>query len=70
MGFIGGMTNIKVSSECTAKINAILNNDSDVQNLMSQGYNVTAINPVIKNVVESNGTRTTKSSKCSSTTSK
>jgi hypothetical protein len=60
MGFRGGMTNIEVSSEYTAKINAILNNDSDVQNLISQGYNVTAINPIIKNIVESDGTLTTK----------
>ncbi len=60
IGFMGGMTNIEVSSEYIAKINAILNNDSDVQNLISQGYNVTAINPIIKNVVESDGTLTTK----------
>ena len=59
-GFMGGMTNIEVSSEYTAKINAILTNDSDVQNLISQGYNVTAINPLVKNVVEGDGTLTTK----------
>ncbi len=59
-GFMGEMTNIEVSSEYTAKINAILNNDSDVKNLISQGYNVTAINPVVKNVVEGDGTLTTK----------
>ncbi len=59
-GFMGEMTNIEVSSEYTAKINAILNNDSDVKNLISQGYNVTTINPLIKNVVEGDGTITTK----------
>ncbi len=59
-GFMGGMTNIEVSSEYTAKINAILNNDSDVKNLISEGYNVTTINPLIKNVIEGDGTITTK----------
>jgi hypothetical protein len=27
-----------------------------VQNLISQGYNVTSINPIVKNVIEGNGT--------------
>lgn len=59
-GFMGGMANIEVSSEYTANVNAILNNDTDVQNLISQGYNVTSINPVIKNVIEGDGTFATK----------
>ncbi len=59
-GFMGGMANIEVSSEYTANVNAILNSDSDVQNLTSQGYNVTAINPIIKYVVAGDGTVTLK----------
>lgn len=59
-GFMGGMANIEVSSEYTANVNAILNDDSDVQNLISQGYNVTSINPIVKNVVEADGTIATK----------
>lgn len=58
--FMGQMNNIEVSSEYATKVNAILDNDSDVQNLISQGYNVTVINPIIKNVVEGDGTLTTK----------
>jgi hypothetical protein len=58
--FMGGMANIEVSSEYTANVNAILNSDTDVQNLISQGYNITSINPIIKNVIEADGTLTTK----------
>jgi hypothetical protein len=59
-GFMGGMGNIEVSSEYTATVNAILNNDTDVQNLITQGYNVTSINPIVKNVIGADGTVTTK----------
>jgi len=59
-GFMGGMGNIEVSSDYTATVNAILNNDTDVQKLITQGYNVTSIDPNIKNVIEADGTVTTK----------
>jgi len=59
-GFMGGMGNIEVSSEYNATVNAILNNDTDVQNLITEGYNVTSINPIIKNVIGADGTVTTK----------
>jgi hypothetical protein len=59
-GFMGRMGNIEVSSEYTATVNAILNNDTDVQNLITEGYNVTSINPIIKNVIGADGTVTTK----------
>jgi hypothetical protein len=59
-GFMGGMGNIEVSSEYIENVNAILNNDTDVQNLISQGYNVTSINPIVKNVIEADGTLATK----------
>ena len=55
-GFMGGMANLEVSTEYTANVNAILNNDTDVQNLISQGYNVTSINPIVKNVIQGDGT--------------
>ena len=45
---MGGYGNIEVSSEYTAAVNNILGNDTDVANLLSQGYNVTAIHPIIK----------------------
>lgn len=53
---------LELSSEYTQKVEEILNNDSDVQNLFAQGYNVTAIKPVINRVVEANGTVTSKAS--------
>ena len=59
-GSMGGMANIEVSSEYTANVNAILNNDTDVQNLIAQGYNVTSINPIVKNVIEGDGALVTK----------
>lgn len=58
-GFMSGMNNIEVSSEYTANVNAILNNDTDIANLISEGYNVTSINPIIKNVIQGDGTITT-----------
>lgn len=60
MGDMGSMSNIEVSTEYTANVNAILGNDSDVQNLIAQGYNVTSINPIVKNIIESDGTLATK----------
>jgi uncharacterized protein (UPF0297 family) len=54
------MSNIEVSDEYTANVNAILSNDSDVANLISEGYNVTSINPVVKNIIEGDGTLVTK----------
>lgn len=59
-GFMmGGARNIEVSEEYTAAINAMLGKDSDVQNLVSQGYNVTAINPIVKSVIGADGVVTT-----------
>jgi hypothetical protein len=61
-GFMDGMANIEVSSEYTANVNTILNNDADVQNLISQGYNVTSITPIVKNVIQADGTIVTQAS--------
>jgi hypothetical protein len=59
-GFMGGLGNIEVSSEYTANVNAILAADTDVQNLISEGYNVTSIHPLVKNIIEADGTIATK----------
>jgi hypothetical protein len=56
----GNMNNIELSDEYTANVNETLSSDSDVANLISEGYTVTSIHPVIKNVIESDGTLTTK----------
>jgi hypothetical protein len=61
-GFAGGygmfgIKNIEISSDYTANVISILNNDSDVlEKLLSQGYNVTSIDPIVKNVIEGNET--------------
>ncbi len=61
-GGMGGMEGIEVSSEYTATVNTILSNDTDIQNLTNQGYNVTSINPVVKTTIGADGTLTTKAS--------
>jgi len=58
-GFGDLMRGIEISSAYTAKVNNILGNDTDAANLIAQGYNVTRIMPIIKTVVDGNGTVTT-----------
>lgn len=60
MAAIGGFGAIEVSEEFEQKITSIAENDSDVQNLLADGYNITAIRPIIKSVVDSDGYVTTK----------
>lgn len=55
-GCPGGLGNVEVSLEYTQQVTNILNNDTDVQNLTAQGYNITSITPIIKNVIGSDGT--------------
>jgi hypothetical protein len=57
---IGGMGSIEVSSEYNATVNAILDADTDVQNLISEGYDVTSIHPIIKSVIGADGAVTAK----------
>jgi hypothetical protein len=56
----GGFGAIEVSEEFEQKVTSIAENDSDVQNLLADGYNITAIRPIIKSVVDADGTVTTK----------
>jgi len=55
-----GMRNIKISEEYKNSVNSILGSDADVQNLISEGYNVTNIRPVIKSYVEADGSVSSK----------
>jgi hypothetical protein len=50
-----GMANIELSTEYTEAVNSILEADTDVQTLIAEGYNVTSIRPIIKNVVLADG---------------
>ena len=60
--FGGPMGNIEVSSAYNQTVSNILDNDTDVKNLVSQGYNVTSINPILISTIGADGTLTTKAS--------
>jgi len=55
-----GLGPIEVSDEYKTAVTNIVENDTDVQTLLSQGYNVTRIMPIIKTVIDADGTLTTK----------
>jgi hypothetical protein len=55
-----GFGQMQVSSDFTANVTSIANNDSDVQKLLSQGYNITSIRPVITTSIDGNGNIVTK----------
>ena len=57
-----GRESLQVSSEYTTNITNIVNADSDVQNLISQGFNITAIRPIISTTIDGNGNIVTKAS--------
>jgi hypothetical protein len=50
----------QLSSDFTTNVTNIAKNDSDFQNLLNQGYNITSIRPVITTTIDGNGTLTTK----------
>jgi len=57
-GWGGG--SITVSQEYKDKVISIAQNDSDVQNLLADGYNITDVRPIVNTVVEADGTVTMK----------
>ena len=60
MGGRGGFRFIEVSDEFKENVLNIANADSDVQALLTDGYNITQVRPIIKSVVEADGTVVTK----------
>lgn len=58
----GGFGSIQVSSDFTQNVTNIAKSDSDVQNLLNQGFNITSVRPVISTVVDGNGNVVTKAS--------
>jgi len=56
----GGFGFIEVSDEFKENVITIAKADSDVQALLTDGYNITQVRPVIKTVVEADGTIVTK----------
>lgn len=60
LGGFGGFGAIQVSSDFTQNVTNIANNDTDVQNLISQGFNITSVRPIITTTVDGNGNLVTK----------
>jgi hypothetical protein len=63
LGF--GVQAITVNPDYITNITNIVKNDSDVSTLISQGYNITAVHPVISTVIDGNGNVTTKATTAS-----
>jgi hypothetical protein len=61
-GFGAGIGNVEVSAEYTQTVEVILNNDTDVQTLIAEGYNMTSIVPIIHSTIGADGTVTSKAS--------
>jgi hypothetical protein len=59
-GFGWGGGSVTVSDEYKDKVISIAKNDSDVQNLLADGYNITKVIPIISTTVEADGTVTMK----------
>jgi len=51
---------VEVSAEYNETVINIAKSDSDVQNLLAEGYSISAVRPVIKSVVQADGTVVTK----------
>ncbi|MFH0897609.1 MAG: hypothetical protein V1850_06145 [Candidatus Bathyarchaeota archaeon] len=51
---------VEVSAAYNQTVINIINKDPDVQNLLAQGYSVSAVRPIIKSVVQADGTVVTK----------
>jgi len=56
----GGYGFVEVSEEFEENVINIAKNDSDVQELLDDGYNITGVRPIIKAVVEGDGSVVTK----------
>jgi hypothetical protein len=59
-GFGWGFGDITVSQAYKDNVISISKNDSDVQNLLANGYNITEVRPIITTVIGADGTVTMK----------
>jgi hypothetical protein len=69
-GGFGGFGQIQVSSEFEQNVTNIAKNDTDVQNLIADGYNVTSVKPIITTVIDANGNVVTKATSATLTLQK
>ncbi|HTY75443.1 MAG TPA: hypothetical protein VMD05_07755 [Candidatus Nanoarchaeia archaeon] len=60
--FDRSMWSTEISAAYNQTISNILGNDTDVQKLVSEGYNLTSINPILSSTIGADGTLTTKAS--------
>ena len=56
----GGFGPVEVSEEFEQTVTNIAENDTDVQDLINDGYNVTSVHPIIKTVIDAEGNVVTK----------
>ena len=59
-GGFGGFGPIEVSDEYEEAVTTIAESDTDVQELLADGYNVTKVMPIIKTVIDAEGNIATK----------
>jgi hypothetical protein len=59
-GFGPGFMPVEVSAEFKEKVTSIAKNDTDVQQLLNEGYNITRVMPIIKTIVDGDGNVVTK----------
>jgi hypothetical protein len=59
-GMERGFGQIQVSDEFKANVTTIAKADSDVQNLLNSGYNVTSVRPIVTTTIDANGNVVTK----------
>lgn len=56
----GGFGPVEVSEEFEQTVTSIAESDTDVQDLINDGYNITSVNPIIKTVIDAEGNVVTK----------
>jgi len=59
-GGFGGFGPIEVSDEYKEAVTTIAESDTDVQQLLADGYNVTRVMPIVKTVIDAEGNIATK----------
>jgi len=62
-GMCGGFGPIEVSDEYKTAVTTIVENDTDVQNLLADGYNVTRIITDVKTIIDAEGNVATKATR-------
>jgi hypothetical protein len=59
-GFGSGFIPVEVSAEFEEKVTNIAKSDTDVQQLLDEGYNVTRVMPIVKTIIDGDGNVVTK----------